>query len=173
MRASTPWVGVYRVNSLLGVGGMGTVYEASAPDGTRVALKVIKDDYARDETFQREARIAQTISNPYVVAALDTGEQDGIPNLAERFVDGGSLEQKLKRDGRLDLPTTVRICAEVAEGLQALWAGGMVHRDVKPGNILLDDAGAHTSPTSVWPRQRGQRPDDARTGAWVDGLHGA
>jgi serine/threonine protein kinase len=138
-------VGPYRVDSLLGVGGMGVVYGATAPDGTRVALKVVKEDYARDETFrrrfQREARIAQTISNPYVVPVLDTGEHDGIPYLAARFVEGGSLEQKLEREGRLDLPTTVRICSQVAEGLQALWAAGMVHRDIKPGNILLDDAG--------------------------------
>ena len=117
---------------------MGTVYAANhAPDGTRVALKVVKQDYAQDETFrrrfQREARIAQTIRNHHVVPVLDTGEHDGIPFLAERFVEGGSLEQKLKREGRLDLPTTVRICAQVAEGLQALWAAGMVHRDVKPG----------------------------------------
>jgi serine/threonine protein kinase len=138
-------VGPYRVDSLLGVGGMGIVYRATAPDGTLVALKVVKEDYARNETFrrrfQREARIAQTISNPYVVPVLDTGEHDGIPYLAARFVEGGSLEQKLEREGRLDLPTTVRICSQVAEGLQALWAAGMVHRDVKPGNILLDDAG--------------------------------
>ena len=137
-------VGVYRVDSLLGVGGMGTVYAATAPDGTQVALKVVKEDYARDETFrrrfQREARIAQTVRNPHVVPVLDTGEHDGIPYLAERFVEGGSLEQKLQREGRLDLPTTVRICAQVADGLEALWAAGMVHRDIKPGNILLDAA---------------------------------
>jgi serine/threonine protein kinase len=141
-------VGGYRVESLLGVGGMGTVYAATAADGRRVALKIVKDDYAHDETFRRrfarEARIAQLISNPHVVPVLDVGEQDGIPYLAERFVEGGSLEQKLRREGRLDLSTTVRICTEVAEGLQALWAAGMVHRDVKPGNILLDlDGTAH------------------------------
>ena len=171
-------VGVYRVDSLLGVGGMGTVYEATAPDGTRVALKVVKEDYARDETFrrrfQREARIAQTVSNPHVVPVLDTGEHDGIPYLAERFVEGGSLEQKLKREGRLDLPTTVRICAQVAEGLEALWAAGMVHRDVKPGNILLDAAGtAYINGLRSRQGQPGQRPDDAGAGARIDGLHGA
>lgn len=138
-------VGAYRVESLLGIGGMGMVYQATAMDGTRVALKIVKEDFARDETFRRrfsrEARIAQTVSNPYVVPVLDTGEHGGIPYLAERFVEGGSLEQKLQREGRLDLPTTVRMCAQVAAGLQALWAAGMVHRDVKPGNILLDLAG--------------------------------
>ena len=138
-------VGDYRIDSLVGVGGMGKVYLATASDGTRVALKIVKDDFARDETFRRrfkrEARIAQTVRNPHVIPVLATGEQDGIPYLAQRFIDGSSLEQKLKREGRLDLPTTVRICAEVADGLQALWAAGMVHRDIKPGNIMLDLTG--------------------------------
>jgi serine/threonine protein kinase len=138
-------VGHYRVESLLGIGGMGMVYEATATDGTRVALKVVKEVYAQDETFRRrfsrEARIAQTVTNPHVVAVLDTGEHGGIPYLAERFVEGESLEQKLQREGHLDLPTIVRMCAEVADGLQALWTAGIVHRDVKPGNILLDLGG--------------------------------
>jgi serine/threonine protein kinase len=138
-------VGPYRVESLLGIGGMAIVYNATATDGTRVALKLVKEVYAQDETFRRrfsrEARIAQTVTNPHVVAVLDTGEHGGIPYLAERFVEGGSLEQKLQREGHLDLPTIVRMCAEVADGLQALWTAGIVHRDVKPGNILLDLAG--------------------------------
>jgi serine/threonine protein kinase len=138
-------VGGYLIVSLVGVGGMGKVYQATASDGTRVALKIVKDDFARDETFRRrfkrEARIAQTVRNPHVIPLLDSGEQDGIPYLAQQFIEGLSLEQKLKREGRLDLPSTVRICAEVADGLQALWAAGMVHRDVKPGNIMLDLTG--------------------------------
>ena len=102
-------------------------------------------DLARDETFRRrfnrEARIAQTVRNPYVVAVRDTGEHDGIPYLAAQFIEGVSLEQKLKLEGRLDVATTVGICAQVADGLEALWKAGMVHRDVKPGNILLDTRG--------------------------------
>jgi serine/threonine protein kinase len=138
-------VGDYRIDSLVGVGGMGKVYHATASDGTPVALKIVKDDFARDETFKRrfrrEARIAQTVRNPHVIPVLATGEQGGRPYLAAQFIDGCSLEQKLGREGRLDLPTIVRICAEVADGLQALWAAGMVHRDIKPGNIMLDLTG--------------------------------
>jgi serine/threonine protein kinase len=138
-------VGGYRVQSLVGEGGMGMVYKATAADGACVALKVVKRDYARDETFrrrfQREARIAQTVRNPHVVPVLDTGEEDGVPYLAAQFIEGSSLEDRLKREGRLNVATTVGICTQVANGLEALWAAGMVHRDVKPGNILLDNDG--------------------------------
>ena len=60
--------------------------------------------------------------------------------MAQRFIDGLSLEQRLRRDGPLDVPTATRICADVAAGLEGLWAAGMVHRDVKPGNVMLDQA---------------------------------
>jgi serine/threonine-protein kinase len=73
-----------------------------------------------------------------VVSVRDTGEHDGVPYLAAHFIEGIALDQKLEREGRLDLATTVRICAQVADGLQALWEAGMVHRDVKPANILID-----------------------------------
>jgi len=138
-------LGEYRIRSLIGVGGMGRVYEASAGDGTRVALKLVKQDLARDETFRRrfrrEARIAQTVRNPHVVPVRDSGELDGTPYLAAQLIDGIALDEKLTRERRLEVATIVGICAQVAEGLQALWEAGMVHRDVKPGNILLDRAG--------------------------------
>jgi serine/threonine-protein kinase len=76
-----------------------------------------------------------------VVAVKDTGEYDGLPYLAAHFIEGSALDRKLKREGRLDLATTVTICAHVAAGLHALWEAGMVHRDVKPANILLDSTG--------------------------------
>src|SRR5579862_3487538 len=91
--------GDYEIESLLGVGGMGRVYRAVMRDGTRIALKIVKQDFAQDETFRRrfsrEARIAQTVRNPHVVPVLDTGEHDGLPYLAEQFIDGGSLDQRL------------------------------------------------------------------------------
>lgn len=124
---------------------MGKVYGATASDGAHVALKIVNDDYAADETFRRrfylEAEIARTVDNPHLVKVYATGEHEGVPYMAEQFIEGESLEQKLKGQGRLDVTTTVGLCAEVAEGLQALWEAGLVHRDVKPGNILLDRAG--------------------------------
>jgi serine/threonine-protein kinase len=137
--------GEYHIDSLIGVGGMGKVYRATIGDDVHVALKVVKEDLARDETFKRrfrrEARIAQSVRNPHVVPVRDTGEQDGLPYLAAQFIDGVALDRKLELEGQLDLAATVRICAQVANGLDALWEAGMVHRDVKPANILLDQTG--------------------------------
>lgn len=138
-------VGSYRIEALLGIGGMGRVYRAVSADGTQVALKLVRSDFAEDsifrKRFEREARIAQQVKNPHVVPVLDTGEHEGVPYLSQRFIEGGSLEQKLKEEGQLDVATALEICAQVADGLDALFAGGMVHRDVKPANVLLETQG--------------------------------
>jgi serine/threonine protein kinase len=138
-------VGPYKVEAVLGVGGMGRVYKATDRDGQEVALKLVKADLARDHTFRRrfdrEASIAQRVSHPHVVPVLDKGEEDGIPYLTQQFIRGGSLADKIEKEGPLDLETAVQICLKVAGGLDALHADGLVHRDVKPGNILLDEAG--------------------------------
>jgi serine/threonine-protein kinase len=136
------FIGPYRIESELGVGGMGRVYKAQGPDGQLVALKMVKADLAADSVFrrrfEREARIATQVTHRHVVPVLDTGEHEGIPYLTQRFVGSGSLADRLER-GTLDVPTAVRICAETAAGLDALCEHGLVHRDVKPGNVLLDE----------------------------------
>ena len=138
-------VGPYRLESLLGRGGMGRVYRAADADGALVALKLVRSDLAADsvfrQRFEREARIARHIVNPHVVPVLDTGEHDGVPYLAQRYIRGGSLEQRLAREGRLALADALTVAAQVASGLAALCAEGLVHRDVKPANVLLDEAG--------------------------------
>jgi serine/threonine protein kinase len=138
-------VGGYRVESLLGEGGMGRVYRAVDGDGAPVALKLIREDLASDSVFRkrfdREASVASRIVNPHVVPVLCRGEHEGVPYLAQRFIEGGSLEQKLEREQRLQLAVALQICADVADGLDALSAGGLVHRDVKPANVLLERDG--------------------------------
>jgi serine/threonine protein kinase len=138
-------VGPYQIEAVLGVGGMGHVYKAVGPSGEPVALKLVKSDLARDTVFRkrfdREARIAQQVTHPHVVPVLDQGEHNGIPYLAQRFVGNGTLEDAIKKTGTVDVATAVRVCAEIADGLDALHSNGLIHRDVKPANILLDTDG--------------------------------
>jgi len=122
---------------------MGYVYLATAPDGERVALKLVKADLARDDVFRRrfdrEARIAQQISHPHVVPVLDTGEHEGVPYLAQRYIHGGNLADRIEKQGQLELATAVAVCEQVASGLDALHADGLFHRDIKPANILMSE----------------------------------
>jgi serine/threonine protein kinase len=138
-------VGPYRIDSVLGVGGMGRVYRATAPDGEQVALKLVKADLARDTVFRkrfdREARIAQRVSHPNLVPVLDTGEANGIPYLTQRFIQGGSLADQIERLGQLPIETALRGVSAVAGALDALHANDLIHRDVKPANILVDEQG--------------------------------
>jgi len=138
-------VGPYLIESVLGVGGMGHVYRATGPDGQAVALKVVKADLARDDTFRRrfdrEARIAQQLRHAHVVPVLDKAEHEGLPYLVQRYISGGTLADVIEKQERLELGMVIKVCAEVASGLDALHAEGLFHRDVKPANILLDDEG--------------------------------
>lgn len=124
---------------------MGSVYLAVGSAGQEVALKLLKPDLAQEDIvrrrFAREARMAQQVDHPHVVPVLEVGEHEGVPFLAQAFVRGESLQDRLDRDGTLDVPTTVRLAVETGGALDALHAVGLVHRDVKPGNILLDEQG--------------------------------
>jgi serine/threonine protein kinase len=137
-------VGAWQVESLLAVGGMGWVYKAHSDEGELVALKFVKPHLARDTVFRRrfdrEARIAQQVTNPHLVRVLATGEHGGVPYLAQEFITGGSLADRLERNGVLVPGPAVRLCREVASALDALHAAQLFHRDVKPGNILLDES---------------------------------
>jgi serine/threonine protein kinase len=137
-------VGAWQIESLIAVGGMGRVFLARSADGEEVALKLVKPELASDRVFrkrfEREASIAQRIAHPHVVPVLDTGEHKGVPYLAQRLMSGGSLDEKLEQEGQLEVEVALRICREVASGLDALHAAQLFHRDVKPANILLDEA---------------------------------
>jgi serine/threonine-protein kinase len=137
-------IGSWQVESLIAEGGMGRVYLARSTDGQEVALKLVKADLAHDaifrKRFEREASMAERLEHPHVVPVLDSGEHEGTPYLAQRLIRGGSLDDRLERDGALDIDFALRVCSEVASGLDALHATGLFHRDVKPANILLDEA---------------------------------
>lgn len=124
---------------------MGRVFRGTAADGAVAAVKIVKAQIARDSVFRRrfdrEARIAQRVEHPHVVPVIESGEHEGLPYLAQEFVPGGSLEERIQREGTLPLGEAVRICTSVASGLDALHAAGLIHRDVKPANILLDEGG--------------------------------
>jgi serine/threonine protein kinase len=136
-------VGPYRIESRLGEGGMGLVYKAVGPGDEIVALKLVRGQLAADHVFRkrfdREAKTARRVSHPHLVPVLDTGEHKGVPYMAQQFIEGGNLQDRIDREGKLELEATVKLCLEVAKGLGALHSEELVHRDLKPANILLDD----------------------------------
>jgi len=139
-------VGAYRVLEALGAGGMGAVYKARhEATGELVALKVILPQHAGDgdfmSRFRREARAAAVIEHPHVTALREVGDHEGQPFLAFEYVPGGSLDRLLREKGRLPWREACARGAEVASALAALHAKGLVHRDVKPENVLLDENG--------------------------------
>ncbi len=137
-------VGPYRIEGLLGEGGMGLVYRARDADGNEVALKLIRSKLASDDRFrrrfQREAVSASRVEHKNVVPILGQGEHDGIPYLAQRFISGGTLGDRLV-GGALPVDQTIRVLKHTASGLEAVHSMGVIHRDVKPANILIDEAG--------------------------------
>jgi ABC-type branched-subunit amino acid transport system substrate-binding protein/predicted Ser/Thr protein kinase len=136
----------YRVESLLGRGGMGVVYLAHDPSLERpVALKLIAPDLVQDEAFRarflREPKLAASLDHPNVIPIYEAGEHDGQLYLAMRYVKGTDLRAALQQEGKLTPERTIEVLAQIAEALDAAHERGLVHRDVKPGNVLLDEAG--------------------------------
>ena len=132
----------YRIERRLGRGGMGIIYLATEPGLERsVALKLIAPEAAADDVFARrfaeESRIAASIEHPNVVPIYAAGEEDGVPWIAMRFVAGSDLQRRVAREGGLEPADAVSLIAQIGNGLDAIHAAGLVHRDVKPANVLL------------------------------------
>jgi serine/threonine protein kinase len=136
----------YQVEELIGRGGMGEVYLARDPRLDRpVALKVLGADLAGDERFHerllRESRLAAGLDHPNVVPIYEAGEAEGRLFIAMRYVDGVDLRTLLRRQGALAPERALALAGQVAGALDAAHARGLVHRDVKPSNVLVDDPG--------------------------------
>jgi serine/threonine protein kinase len=138
-------IGRYRLERLLGEGATGLVFKATRDDGKQVALKLLRPERAGDPVslsrFVREARVASGIDPRHVTPILELGEAGGLTYLAMPYYEGGSLAGLLRERGRLGIDETVELAAQLGRGLDELHRRGVLHRDVKPSNVLLDGTG--------------------------------
>ena len=138
--------GRYRLESRIGSGGMSTVYRAHDETLERfVAIKLMNREVATDsdqlERFRREARAVARLSHPNIVHVIDAGEDENRPYIVFEYIDGETLKDRIRRLGRLEIPEAVAYCIEVARALGCAHANNVVHRDVKPQNVLIDHDG--------------------------------
>ncbi|HZT80887.1 MAG TPA: serine/threonine-protein kinase, partial [Gemmataceae bacterium] len=136
----------FRILKLLGQGGMGAVYLAEDTRlGRQVALKTLKPELAANpqarERFLREARLAATIEHDHIVPIYHVGEANGVPFLAMPFLKGSSLEEMIRSARKWTPVQMVRLGVQIAEGLAAAHARGLIHRDIKPGNLWVEPTG--------------------------------
>ena len=139
--------GRYRLDARIGSGGQSSVFRAFDTTLERqVAVKLLHHDVAADadalERFRREARAVAQLNHPHVVGVLDTGEDAGSAFIVLEYVEGETLKDRIRRLGRLPVPEAVAYAVEVARALGAAHAAGIVHRDVKPQNVLIDEEGS-------------------------------
>ncbi|MFI1102763.1 serine/threonine-protein kinase [Streptomyces melanogenes] len=145
----------YRIESEIGRGGMAVVYRARDLRLERtVALKLLAPELARNDTFRQrfthESRVAAAIDHPHIVPVFEAGETDGVLYIAMRYVAGRDLRALLDQEGPLPVATAARIAAQVASALDAAHEHDLVHRDVKPGNILVAQGTDSDHPEHVY-----------------------
>ena len=136
----------YEVGRLLGAGGMAEVFEGrDRLLARRVAIKVLQAQFVRDPSFlirfKREAQAAASLSHPNIVGVYDTGSEDGTHFIVMEYVDGRTLKDVIRAEGPLYPERAAEICADVCSALAAAHARGLIHRDIKPGNVMLTPEG--------------------------------
>jgi serine/threonine protein kinase len=134
----------FRLEQLLGRGGMGAVYRAEDVRlGRKVALKLLVPELAENERFRerflRESQTAASLDHPHIVPIYAAGEADGQLYLAMRYVEGADLRQLIAREAPLEPERVLRIAEQVGDALDAAHERGLIHRDVKPANVLVDE----------------------------------
>ncbi len=139
--------GRYRLEARIGTGGMSTVYRAVDETLQRnVAIKLMNREVSSDDDhlvrFRREARAVAQLSHPHVVGVIDAGEDDGRSYIVFEYVEGETLKERIRRLGRLPIPEAVAYAIEIARALGAAHSHHIVHRDVKPQNVMIDDEGS-------------------------------
>jgi serine/threonine-protein kinase len=165
----------YRIEALIGQGGMGAVYIAEQVRlKRRVALKLLTPQLAEDEGFRerfiRESQVAAACEHPNVIPIYDASEDDGVLFIAMRFIEGSDLRSVLRLDGRLTPERTTAIVEQVGGALDAAHAQGLVHRDVKPANILIDQAGDRVYLTDFGVAKQTAATGLTRTGFFIGTL---
>src|ERR687887_551682 len=139
--------GRYRLDAQIGTGGMSTVYRAFDQTLERqVAIKLMHREIASDsdqlERFRREARAVAQLSHPHIVGVIDAGEDEGRPYIVFEYVEGATLKERIRHLGRLPVDEAIAYAIEIARALGCAHAHGIVHRDVKPQNVLIDEEGS-------------------------------
>jgi serine/threonine-protein kinase len=175
-RIGTVFAG-YRVESLLGRGGMSVVYLAEHIRlGRKVALKVLAAPLAHDESYRerfiRESQRAADLDHPNVIPIYDAGEieggdSDGLLYIAMRYVEGSDLRTILRRDGPLGVGKTIFVLDQIASALDAAHDRDLIHRDVKPSNILVAEPSEHVYLTDFGVAKQTTAPDLTRTGMFI------
>src|SRR3954449_11606356 len=136
----------YRLDAQIGTGGMSTVHRAFDTTLERtVAVKLMHRHIASDsdqlERFRREARAVAQLNHPHIVTVIDAGEDDGRPYIVFEYVEGETLKERIRRFGRLPVAEAIDYSFEIGRALSAAHAERIVHRDVKPQNVLIDPEG--------------------------------
>jgi serine/threonine protein kinase len=162
-------IGPYRVFAELGRGAMGRVLLGAGDDGRLVAVKVIREWLVEDEEFlarfREEVRKSRQVSGLYTAAVVKAGPDDPVPWLASEFLRGPTLDEAVKAAGPLPEAAVIRLAAGLASGLETIHSAGVIHRDLKPGNVILEGSGPRVIDFGIARAAEGS--DLTRTGALI------